>query len=136
MSSENPFDNMTVISTVTRQDLIDMGDMVIVPDALRKEAGFKFEIGVTNNLWESAIALRGNDEENGQSIDGRIWDMLTMAKYAIRRQSDSTNRAYAEMIVQRFEGGKSVMRTIEFIAHIGPGDDGAPVFTFMLPIDD
>ena len=27
MSSENPFDNMTVISTVTRQDLIDMGDM-------------------------------------------------------------------------------------------------------------
>lgn len=134
--SDNPFENAQVIVATTRADLIESGDMVIVPEALSQEAGFKFEVGITRSLWETAVALRGEDEQSGQSIEGRIWDLLHMTALKAKLAHPESARVYPRVTVSRFSEGKMEQNTIDFIAHIGPGDNGEPVLTFMLPIDD
>jgi hypothetical protein len=87
MSMEDLFGE--VISTYTRAQALEDGVLVDV-DALsptmRDELGFKFPIALTIRLFEEVVKPDAKAEENGQSIEGRLWDALWMLLNAIRLQ--------------------------------------------------
>ena len=77
-------DNM--IFAYTRQDAIDDGVFVDVSE-MAKEAGIKFPVAVTSNLYNTYI----NPEPmpQGQDEKGRLWDLLWMFTRAARSGKSS-----------------------------------------------
>jgi hypothetical protein len=90
-----------------------------------KELGFRIPVAITNTAWNTYIV----PSEDGQSENGRLWDALHMLLFSIRRFKQSTNEILFEFFVE--QDGKPILATLK--AHIGPGDQGEPVLTIMMP---
>ena len=121
-----------VIYTYTRAQAIEEGVLIdITADA--KAHGFKVHTVITDNLYRQYVEVPTRlDGSFGQSRDGRLHDLLTLALFAAR-SSKGTDRVYFKVSFL-MEPGRS--ETVDIIAHIGPGDHGEPVMTLMLPEDD
>ena len=90
----------------------------------------------------------------GQSLEGRFWDVLWMFHAAVKgtvsaRRIDTCNLLFDFYCIvadpalcpnERLDAtarcGPEGMRLVTLKAVSGPGDDGAPVMTFMLPDED
>ena len=70
---------------------------------------------------------------SGQSTKGRLWDVLTMLRFAIRSHRD-TDRVDFKVAVEVKGDGKH--ETVCLWALIGPGDTASPVLTIMLETED
>lgn len=119
-----------VIYSYTRKEAIENGDLHDITD-IAKEAGFKVPIAVTNALFEAYLNPTSEEKEMGQSLDGRIWDMLSILFYAANGNSNSGILKLEISIM--FENGR---KDVPFKSVIGPGDNGEPVITLMLPDED
>jgi len=71
-------------------------------------------------------------EISGQSENGRLWDVLMVLHCAIRQSHPNTNELLFKVMIM--ERGK--LRGVEMKALMGPGDEGEPVMTIMLPDED
>ena len=118
-----------VIFSYTRAEAIADGVLVDISQ-LAKEAGFRFPVAVTQTVWAEHIAVREDDEF--QSEDGRIWDILNLLRFRIHSAADKQLIFFKVLIAK---GGRSP-RLVELKAHCGPGDDHAPVITIMVPYED
>ena len=67
----------------------------------------------------------------GQSEEGRLWDVLWMASLEARRDKNR-DRCLFSLRVRLKEG----LRRVQLTLHIGPGDNAEPVATIMLPEED
>ena len=67
------FEDFELIHSYTRMQAIEDGVLIDVSE-MAKEAGFKFSVAITNTVWTDLIVP--NEEVNGQSIEGRLWDTL------------------------------------------------------------
>ena len=117
-----------VISAYTRVDALRDGELVDV-STMAAEMGYRVPVAVTRAVWVGVVEP---DETPGQSVEGRLWDVLWMLHYAIRTGPRSGS-------VVRFElyaliGG--VTRLVTLKAVMGPGDAGEPVLTVMWPDED
>jgi len=121
-----------VISSYSRAQAIEDGVLIDVSE-IAKEAGFKFPVVVTNNLWASHIEPSERAKKYGQDRDGRLWDVIWMAFCAARRSTGGDLIEY-DVIFQNGPGVKWC-DTIRLWAHCGPGDNAEPVVTIMLPKD-
>ena len=127
-----PFENFTVISTYSRQQAIEDGVLIDIT-ATAAEHGFKLHTVVTDNLYHQYLTPpEGLSAGEGQSLTGRLHDLLTMAMLAARKGLGS-NRVEVEVLFLMRPG---VTELVKVIAHVGPGDDPAPVLTLMLLGDD
>ena len=90
----------------------------------------------------------------GQSLEGRFWDVMWMFHAAVKgmvpaRRIDPCNLLFNffcivvdpalssnERIDATARSGPEGMRQVTLKAVSGPGDDGQPVITFMLPEED
>jgi len=80
-------------------------------------------------LWESnQLKLSG-----GQSVTGRLWDLLFLLSVASRAQPDSDRVHFQVSVDTKGDGNLSLVR---LWALIGPGDTLAPVITVMLEGED
>jgi hypothetical protein len=84
------------------------------------------------------VGTTENDEgefifPSGQSTKSRLWDVLTMLRFAIRSHRD-TDRVHFKVSVNVKGDGKH--ETVSLWALIGPGDTAAPVLTIMLEGED
>ena len=74
-----------------------------------------------------------------QDISGRLWDVLTMFRLAAKR-GGSEIRFPVTVINWVRVGGERINRTrretVILKALCGPGDNGEPVITIMLPDED
>ena len=113
------------IHQYTRQQAIADGILVDVTE-MAKEAGFRFPVAITRGVY-GLISPSPEEESEGQSEDGRLWDILFVLRMAIKASS-RTNEVRFKVIIS----GKEV----ELKALCHPGDRLEPVITIMLPDED
>ena len=117
-----------VIVAYTRADALRDGVLVDVTPMAR-EAGFRVPVALTRAVWVGVVEP---DETPGQSVEGRLWDVLWMLHCAIRTgpRSGSIIRFQLYALI----GGVSRLVTLKAV--MGPGDEGEPVLTVMWPDED
>jgi hypothetical protein len=142
-SAPSPFwTEEDIISVYTRADALRDGVLVEVPLNLSIEAGIKIPVALTSEVWYY-IDPGNLDELPGQSIIGRLWDLLQVFR-VMASQARHTDRVLfnvAFLMPMPDEKDQSrILREHEevatFKAICGPGDDMKPVVTIMLPWED
>ncbi|MDR5733316.1 hypothetical protein QCE47_13295 [Caballeronia sp. LZ025] len=124
-----------VISVYTRAQAIGDGTLMDAT-AEANEAGFKVPVAITAAVWAEVVAW--SDEDSARQIHqdetARLNDLL-WAAITLARHHTGNRMPFQHHRVPR--GGDEVCRTpITLLMVIGPGDNGEPVVTFMLPSDD
>lgn len=128
------------IYTYTRADAFADGYLVDVTQTAR-EAGFRFPSAITRAAWNDCVAWDDDDTRRKhwpQDESGRLWDVLTMARFymraAVRRDPDADRFVFRVLRVPR-EGRGTKARVVTLVAHIGPGDSAEPVITIGFASD-
>ncbi len=111
-----------VISSYSRAQAIEDGVLVDVSE-MAKEAGFTMPTVITSAVHAVCEVPKSN---RIQSYTGRLWDVLTMARFAVRRNAGKDQAPFVVKI-----GAKNH----HMLIHCGPGDDAAPVLTIGFPAD-
>ena len=138
--NESPlFTAENVIHVYTRAQAIADGVLIDATE-LAREAGFRFPVALTTEVWAECVAWEQDDCERQvhQDVTGRLWDVLWMASVAIRARggaSRSSRMPFQLLVVPR-DGKSRQAREVELHVHIGPGDQGEPVLTIMMPWED
>jgi len=110
----------------TRQQAIDDGVFIDVSETA-KEAGIRYPVAITSNLYNTWIKPTKRQIARGQSEQGRLWDVFTMFRFAAKNAKDS----FMEFSV-RF-GRKRVK--IWAVVEAQSPDDPSPAINVMLPED-
>ena len=124
-------DDWPIIFSYTRAQAITDGVLVDVT-AQAAEMGFKVHTVVTDHLYGEYVVPTAGLEGEGQSIEGRLHDLLFRTLLAAKAIRDS-DRAEFDVLFLMAPGRWD---TAHVVAVIGPGDQGEPVMTIMLPEDD
>jgi hypothetical protein len=129
------------ISVYTRRQAIEDGVLVqlsgpgyegdaAIP-ALVAEAGIKFPVAMTVSAFTTLCVPSQKAEEKGESLIGRLWDVLFVFREYAKRISGGR---LTYKIVCTDSDGKA--KTHEILAVCSPGDDAEPVITLMFPWED
>ena len=152
-------DSVEAISVYTRRQAIEDGILVDCEQAPMGEMRtqlLKWPLAMTASAFHRYVW--SIDEEANlppdQSLEGRFWDVIWMFHATARgtvpaRRIDPCNLLFDfycivadpslwsnERIDATGRGGPEGMRLVTLKAVSGPGDDGEPVMTFMLPEED
>lgn len=122
-------DEFTIIDAYTREQAIADGVLVDVSETA-KEAGFKWPVAVTVAVWNDIVTPTPQDEREGQSKEGRLWDILNVARLAAKANKDDSDAVLFKMLVQR--GRKQETDTLKLVLS-AEAPDGGPCLTVMLP---
>src|SRR5260370_20973357 len=103
---------------------------------LCQQAGFKVPVAITRTAWAKTIEAGGSwkpdgdgevlELKGGQSLTGRLWDLLWMLRLASGRASN-TDRVHFQVLVDVHGDGRREM--VRLWALFGPGDDAQAVVT-------
>ena len=126
-----------VISTYSRAQAIDDG-VLIDAGSMAREAGFKWPVAFTSAAWCDCVdwSKIDNQQQAYQDESGRLWDVLFMASQAIRAASDSGNRRNFSLYRVPRNGQSQEAEEVALKLIVGPGDQGEPVITILLPNED
>lgn len=130
---------LDVIDPYSRAEAVDDGVLVPVDDELAREAGFSVPLALTAAVYEDCVAWSDEDNERKgtyQDEAGRLWDVLTMTRLAVRRSGGRGRRCVVELYRVPRGGRGRLPRRTRLVAEIGPGDAGEPVMTVMRPDED
>ncbi len=107
------------------------------------QAGFKVPVAITRTAWAQTIEAGGSwrpdgegevlELKGGQSLTGRLWDLLWMLRVASGNAANS-DRVHFQMLVDAEGDGRR--ETVKLWALCGPGDDAQPVITIMVEGED
>ena len=136
MTLTSLFSNDEIIFAYTRADAISDGVLVELSDQIVSEAGIKVKVAVTRAVWDDYLSPSYLDELPGQSVEGRIWDLLWMFGCAARRSRHASTIQFRVLFAIMEESGSIVTEDVLLKAVCGPGDDAEPVITIMLPWED
>ncbi len=126
-----------IIHRYTRAQAIADGVLVDVTEVAR-EAGFVVPVALTSGVW-GLVEPTEEEESYGQDAHGRLWDVLWMGFWAIRRAGKSAPERleYGCYFESRGRPGeRQGTRLKKLVFHSGPGDEGEHVITIMLPHED
>lgn len=129
----DPFTDADVIHAYSRNEAIRDGMLKAVPDAVASEAGFKVPVALTVDAWTTAVTMTEASKAAGCDEAGRLWDVLWMLRVQIAVADLDTDRIQFQVLVI---GDRAKADPVDLVAHIGPGDDAAPVMTIMCPGED
>ncbi len=121
-----------LISSYTRAEALDDGVLVDVT-AMAHEAGFILPVALTRAAWDLCVAMSPAAERACNDERGRLWDVLWMLRWAIARRRGSGGaevRFEVLCVTDSVRPSLVILRSV-----IGPGDDGEPVVTVMLPTE-
>ena len=126
---DTAFADWTLIHAYTRAQALADGVLVDV-SAQARQTGFVWPVALTRTLWtmieEIPVAHAYED------IAGRLHDVLWMAFLAIRRDTSGGSELLYTVILHTATAPDEV--TLKLVT--GPGDEGEPVVTIMLPDED
>jgi hypothetical protein len=125
-------DGFEVISCYSRAQAIADGVLVDVSE-LAREVGYRWPVALTDHLWHDYVVPPLDLVSEGQSISGRLCDVLNVLKYTIGQSKDESRLNFSVLFAM--EPGKAPI-PVELVSVAGPGDDGRPTITVMLPEDD
>src|SRR5262249_13824446 len=109
-------------------DAIRDGVLIDV-SATAKEAGFRFPVALTRAVWERCVAVPPGVECQDEA--GRLWDVLWLLRCAISRSADGSEVPFALHV--RNDNRAPPPPLVRLKAQCGPGDQGEPVVTVMMP---
>jgi hypothetical protein len=124
------FDEKDLIHIYTRAQAIEDGVLVDVTKTAQ-EAGIKYPVAITRAVWCQYVEVPRGVE--GQDEAGRLWDVLSMLAFAIRRSSEPGANLHYQLHVKT---GKGRPKLVTLKAVCGPGDDASPCITVMTPDED
>ena len=119
----------TIVSLYTRAQAIADGFLVDVSD-MAKEAGFKWPVAVTRAVWDKIVTPTPDDAQQGQSEDGRLWDVLWMARLAVKANKDDRDFVLFQVFVLCDWKHQEV--TLKLVLNL-ESPKGGPCLTVMLP---
>ena len=130
----NPFsekaNEFQVIHTYTRKQAMEDGVLVDV-SVTAKEAGINFPVALTSTVWDIYVVPSEKLEGCGQSVSGRLWDLLWM--FRMNALKTNSSLLFFSCI---FLSEHEVREEVKFKALCGPGDNSETVITIMLPMED
>ena len=117
----------------SRAEAIEDELQVDVSD-LGAEAGIRFPVFMTLTVYERFVTVPEGVE--AQDEDGRLWDILWMLKFAIRRAPADTRRLPFELYVRNSNEKGAELVTLAAVC--GPVDihDPRPAITILMPDED
>jgi hypothetical protein len=104
---------------------------VDVSDTAR-EAGIKFPVALTAAVWTRCVVVPAGVACQDEA--GRLWDVLFLLALAARRSDGGEEVRFA--IHVRNDNREGTPPLVRLKAICGPGDQGKPVVTVMLPDED
>jgi len=124
------FEEADLIHRYTRADAIRDGVLIDV-SATASEAGFKFPVALTAAVHAKCVKVPPGVE--CQSETGRLWDVLVILLFAIRGSNGSEVRFALHV---RNDNRDRTPPLVRLKALCGPGDEGEPVVTILMPDED
>jgi hypothetical protein len=126
-----------VIHSYTRAEAIEDGVLVDVTETA-KEAGFVWPVAMTRAVWDECVEWSDEDSKRQtyQDVSGRLWDVLWMAYIAIRSSPGNGTQLLFRLYRVPRGGRAKKPRSTTLKLITGPGDDGEPVVTILLPNED
>lgn len=129
------FSQTDLISSYSRKQAIEDGVLIDLNQIISiKESGFKFPIACTSAVWDIINrAVRSKTCSN--DFQGVVWDIMWLLRLTIQariRKNMNTDIVYFSVIINGVGRKKKYM----FKALCGPGDQGEPVLTILLPDED
>ncbi|MFQ6144674.1 DUF6573 family protein [Streptomyces seoulensis] len=127
-----------IIHAYTRARALADGVLVAADADSAREAGFRVPVALTSAVWEGCVAWNEGDSERQVPQDerGRLWDVLTMARHAIRRSGRGDGQVTVDLRRVPRDGRARQAQPVRLVCAIGPGDQGEPVITIMEPDED
>ena len=125
------FENADLIHAYDRAEAIRDGVLIDVSGPAR-EAGFKIQVALTAAAWAECVAVPPSVQ--GQDEAGRLWDVLWLLACAIRTAADGPEVQFALHV--RKDNRERTPPLVRLKAICGPGDQGEPVLTVLLPEED
>jgi len=123
-----------VIHTYTRKQAIEDGTLVDV-SKLAKEAGIRLPTVLTRQVWGKYVTIPKGVV--GQDETGRLWDILhmfRMSTYLFQYRYSQDTILFRLHVRNDNRPGIPPLVTLKAIC--GPGDQGEPVLTILLPDED
>ena len=120
--------NDEIIYRYTRAQAIADGFQVDVTTTAQ-EAGIRFPVFLTRIVYEAYVIVLPGVE--GQDTAGRLWDIVWMLRFAIRRAQPGQDRLPFALYIRN---DNRPARLVKLIAHCGPLDiaDPQPAITVMM----
>ena len=121
-----------VIYSYSRSQAIADGLQVEV-SKVAEEAGIRFPVFLTRAVYDSFVSVPTG--VTSQDEAGRLWDVVWMLRFAIRKAQHGQTRLPFALYVRN---DSKAPRLIKLIAMCGPLDidDPQPAITIMLPDED
>ena len=107
--------------------------MLIDVSATASEAGIRWPVALTCAVWEGCVRVPAG--VLCQDEAGRLWDVLWLLRWAIRASRDGAREVRFAVHV-RNDSRDRTPPLVRLKALCGPGDEGEPVITVMLPDED
>lgn len=128
------------VSIYTRARALEDGVLVDLTEQ-GKQYGFKLPLACTEAVWRLVawsddIEARKADA-TGQSTDGRLHDVLSLARWRAQRAAQEEASAMSfDVLMVPVDGPRVRPVLVSMWMTIGGGDDGEPVLTLMLEGED
>lgn len=124
--------NENIIYRYTRAQAIADGFQVDVTAAAR-EAGIGFPVFLTRFVYDAYVVVLPGVA--GQDEAGRLWDIVWMLRFAIRKARAGQDRLPFALYVRN---DNHPARLVKLVAHCGPLDidDPRPSITVTMPDED
>jgi hypothetical protein len=121
-----------VLYTYSRSQAVADGLQVEV-SKVAEEAGIRFPVFLTRAVYDSFVRVPPGI--TGQDEAGRLWDLVWMLRFAIRKAQHGQARLPFALYVRN---DNKAPRLIKLVAMCGPLDidDPRPTITIMLPDED
>jgi hypothetical protein len=121
-----------VVYSYTRSQAVADGIQVEVTRTAQ-EAGIHFPVFLTRSVYDAYVTVP--PDVAGQDEAGRLWDVVWMLRFAIRKAHTGQARLPFALYVRN---DNHRPRVIKLIAMFGPLDidDPAPAITVLLPDED
>ena len=132
-SGQSGTDFGPVIYQYTRSQAIADGFQIEVTKTA-EEAGIRFPVFITRAVFDSFVAVPAG--VTGQDEAGRLWDVVWMLRFAVRKAQTGQTRLPYALYVRNSDSHPA--RLVKLVATCGPLDidDPAPAITVMLPDED
>jgi hypothetical protein len=125
------FEKADLIHRYTRADALRDGVLIDV-SATAKEAGILFPVALTCAAWVRCVSVPPGVECQDEA--GRLWDVLWLLRLAIGRSDGGPEVRFGVHVLD--DNTERTPPLVRLKAVCGPGDQGEPVITVMLPDED
>jgi uncharacterized protein YunC (DUF1805 family) len=121
-----------VIYAYTRKQAIADGFQVEVSKTAQ-EAGIRFPVFITRTAFDAYVTVPPN--VNGQDEAGRLWDVVWMLKFAIRKAAQGQSRLPFVLYVRNDNRAAKLEKLVAMCGALDM-DDPQPAITIILPDED